>query len=581
MKLSSRFLDHQSSRRLPLHLELLEAREQPGSLLPWQTTWSDLDLSLAAQERDGRQARNYQDQAVQLRSRAEADTVAVVIGAVQSDREQEPGEQPIATPVPVAPAADLLRVAASQPIAVRPVPDPGTSKGTPIMATEVRTGLSRPSGLTMQLEQVTPEAVDLQATPGWFSRPIDFKVVPFAEGGIGIQAQLDWTTFLTGTDAAAAGRAVTLDAAGNSYVTGWLEAGGERWGFAAKYDLSGAIQYGFWFQAQDNLFQYQATEPRGIAVDAEGNAYIGGTALRGIGTITDGFALKIDATGTEVVYGYAHGQLLRSSEGTGIALDSFNRAYVTGNTLPPGYALPQAFMGRYSADPNPNRPMDYAGFYVVRTEKTEYSSSTANAIAVDPIGTFVYLGGGIVPAQLDDTDMFGFKVLGANGAFCGLPLCYAFTTPPNLGADAFEAIAINEAGEAFYSGTLVVKGTTPNGYVSKVNTTGTDSPWAVLFVDTDHAYGVAYDGVNTYASGSANDTANLDAFAVKLDPTGQQLDGYSIDGSGNDIAYALAYRPETGTAYLTGSTTSPEITTDGSFLYGLQEGFLASIGAWM
>src|SRR5262249_13521311 len=134
-----------------------------------------------------------------------------------------PAVQAAPTPNVPQPAADLTRVVGTR-VATPPTPTPVVRTGTPIMAADARTGVTRPSGLTMQLRQAGAESLDLQASPTWFNRPVEFKVVQHMHRNeAGIEALLDWSTYLTGTGEAATARSVAVDAFGNSYTTGWLE----------------------------------------------------------------------------------------------------------------------------------------------------------------------------------------------------------------------------------------------------------------------------------------------------------------------------------------------------------------------
>ena len=139
-------------------------------------------------------------------------------------------------------------------------------------------------------------------------------------------------------------------------------------------------------------------------------------------------------------------------------------------------------------------------------------------------------------------------------------------------------VAVDSKGFAYHSGTLVVKGTTPQGYAAKINQSGTDSVYAVLFDDTEAAYGLALDGNLLYICGRSTEGTNVDGFAAKLDASGTLTDAYILAGNNEDIAHGIALRAG-GTA-MAGSTTSTNISTDGSTLNGSRDGFLTLIRNW-
>ena len=88
----------------------------------------------------------------------------------------------------------------------------------------------------------------------------------------------------------------------------------------------------------------------GLAIDSSGNAYVTGwtdsddfpvvNGIQGHTTIQSAFVSKLNATGSALIYSTYLGGTL--SEGTGIAVDSEGRAYVTGDSGP-GLALKNAY----------------------------------------------------------------------------------------------------------------------------------------------------------------------------------------------------------------------------------------------
>ncbi len=138
------------------------------------------------------------------------------------------------------------------------------------------------------------------------------------------------------------GRGGTVDAAGNSFVTGGyqgtatfgpfvLTSAGSADIFVAKYDAAGNV---VWARSFGGTLQ---TQSLGIAVDVSGNSWItglfNGTATFGSFVLTsagsfDVFVAKYDAAGNVVWARSAGGTLL--DRGLGIAVDAAGNSYVSG-----------------------------------------------------------------------------------------------------------------------------------------------------------------------------------------------------------------------------------------------------------
>ena len=164
---------------------------------------------------------------------------------------------------------------------------------------------------------------------------------------------LVYCTYLGGSGNTGGG-GLAVDASGNVYVEGATDSidfptttgafqttygGGISDAFVAKLDLAGAaLVYSTYLggSGEDSTF--------GLAVDADGNAYVtGGTfssdfpttmgALQTIhgGGSDDAFVTKLDATGSVLVYStYLGGS--GGDTGLGITVDTAGNAFVTGNT---------------------------------------------------------------------------------------------------------------------------------------------------------------------------------------------------------------------------------------------------------
>ena len=139
-----------------------------------------------------------------------------------------------------------------------------------------------------------------------------------------------------GTTSTDIGRGVAIDSSNNIYVTGYTEGGldgnthlGIEDIFLVKYNSSGTKQ---WTQ---QMGTYQWDVGNGVTVDSSNNIYVTGYTTRGLDGNTrfgsyDFFLVKYDSSGTK-----QWTRQLGSSgrdKGWGVAVDSSNNIYVTGNT---------------------------------------------------------------------------------------------------------------------------------------------------------------------------------------------------------------------------------------------------------
>jgi hypothetical protein len=314
-------------------------------------------------------------------------------------------------------------------------------------------------------------------------------------------------------------------------------------------------------------------EGNAITVDGAGNAYItGGTNSNqnsfpdgdGIGMLNgpdntfngnyDAFVVKLKADGSGLVYvGYIGGD--DDEAGAGIAVDNAGNAYITGSTGSGQASFPDgagfgvlngpdktynggydAFVAKIKAD---GTGLDYAGYI------GGDNFDTGTAIAVDSLGN-AYIAGVVLSAETTFPDGDGFGTLGGpdktfngvNDAFVvkvkadGTGLVYA----GYIGGDNFdqgEGIAVDSAGNAYVTG-------------------------------------YAYSGQATFPDGDGFGTLNgpdktfnggdRDAFVAKVNAAGTAFvyAGY-IGGDGYDIGNAIAV-DGAGNAYVTGVTGSTEAT---------------------
>jgi len=270
---------------------------------------------------------------------------------------------------------------------------------------------------------------------------------------------------------------------------------------------------------------------RALVVDPSNPAilYAGGSA---VSSISDAFVSKLNSSGSDLLFStYLGGSF--GDAGNGIAVDGSGNIYVAGDTRSTNFPTLNAFQ----STPKPNETGGNAFVTKLNPSVPSYVFSTylggsakdeANSIAIDP-ATNVYVTGNTVSADF--------------------PLANAFQSTQG---DPF-------AGDAF---------------VTKLNSNGSLSYSTYLGgSNTDNGFGIAVDVPgNAYVTGAtrsadfpvanpiqtANDlsTGTTDAFVTKLNSQGSAL-VYStfLGGSNSDTARGIAVDP-TGSAYVTGFTSS-------------------------
>lgn len=231
---------------------------------------------------------------------------------------------------------------------------------------------------------------------------------------------LVYSTYLGGL-ASDVGRDLAVDAVGNAYISGWTEgafpagsvlgSGGGQDVFVAKLDSTGGMAY------RTVIGGARSDVPDGIAIDAAGNAFIGGytnssdfptvnavQSAFGGGQIShggppaDGFVTKLNAAGNGLLYS----TFLGGSAGdavSDIALDAAGHAHVSGETNSTDFPTlnPLPAQGAVDARGDNNSAfvsqLNSAGtWFGYSTYLGGGRNESANSIAVDAAGKVYIVG---------------------------------------------------------------------------------------------------------------------------------------------------------------------------------------------
>lgn len=482
---------------------------------------------------------------------------------------------------------------------------------------------------------------------------VGFQIAAYDTGKpLVIDPVLVYSTYLGG-GFGASGAAIAVDDIGNAYITGdtfssdfpttpdgFQTVAKGHDAFVTKLGIEGALSLLY------STYLGGSGDERGldITVDDAGNAYVTGDTTsedfplanpyqETFGGLSDAFVIKLNATGTELLYStYLGGDSLEESNS--ISLDSVGNAYVTGHTasanFPTANTAQQTFGGAYDVFVS---KLNSVGNELIYSTYLGGSDDDRGAgIAVDDGGN-AYVAG-----QTDSADFpvtpeafqgFFDDLTGNADAFVSKlnPAGDALIYSTYLGGsdyDSASGLAIDDVGNAYVTGKTYsedfpianafksIKGPSTDAFVSKLDAAGSalmystflggnalDEGFDIAVDDADAAYvtGVTFSSditiVNPVPSESIESgdfdqdvgfiqDATSDAFIVKFSAEGTTLAHAShLGGTGTDFGMGIAVDGG-GNIYVTGTTRSPDFPTvdplRGSFSGGeFNDGFVSKI----
>jgi hypothetical protein len=376
---------------------------------------------------------------------------------------------------------------------------------------------------------------------------------------------LSYSTYVGGK---ASPLAVTVDQAGNAYITGAAGPGLPTTPGAFKRDGTGAFAMKLNAEGTSVVYLTYLGPGAGnsIAVDSFGNAYVAGRAdspdfpvtasayqksFGGSGqSVGDAFVVKLDPSGSSLLYStYLGGS--DGDSGNGIAIDSAGNAYVSGRTRSTDFpTTPGAFQsvfggGMFNGDAFVAKLNATGSALLFSTYLGGDQDESVGRIAVDADGS-AYITGS-TPSTNFPVTAGAFQTIKAGG------LCYSFIpeAPPFPCPDAFLTKVSADGKSLVYS--------------TYFGGTGSDSASAVAVDSGGNACVVgttsSRDLPTTPGAFSVAPNGGGDAFIAKFDSTGSRMI-YSTYLGGEDFeeAYGLAIDP-IGQISATGVTGSERFPT--------------------
>lgn len=393
-----------------------------------------------------------------------------------------------------------------------------------------------------------------------------------------IDPTLTWNTFLGGTGFDD-GRGIAVDWSGNVYVTGFSEEtwgtpvrpyvdGSDA--FVAKLDANGALKWNTFLGGSDGDNGY------GIAVDSGGNVYVTGESSESWGSpirlytgFRDAFVAKLDSDGTLIWNTFLGGD--GGDVGVAVALDDNGNLYVGGKSFLSWGTPVRAFTIGTDAFV---AKLDSSGVLRWNSFLGGSGGDVGTGIAVDRSGN-VYLAGDstdtwgtpIRPYTSSILDAFAVKLDSAG----------ALTWNTFLGGNDWDdgsGIAVDGSGNVYLAGVSTATWGNPiraftfwgDGFTAKLDSNGALT-WNTFLGGSgdDEGHGIAVDGSgNVYVSGYSSDIWGMpvrpymggnDAFAAKLDSSGVLTGNTFLGGSGSDGGGGIAV-DGSGNVYIVGASSA-------------------------
>ncbi|MGH7495311.1 MAG: SBBP repeat-containing protein [bacterium] len=342
--------------------------------------------------------------------------------------------------------------------------------------------------------------------------------------------------------------AIAVDVSGNVYATGHSYDSATNYDYATiKYNSAGMEEWVARYNGPGNFDDYAIA----LAVDAAGNVYVTGRSL-GSGTQYDYATVKYNSAGAEQWVSRYNGPGNADDVVCALSGDDTGNVYVTGYSYGSGTGADYATVKYNSAG---------AEQWVSRLNGPGNLDDVAHALAVDDSGN-VYVTGSAYDV-LTGYDYTTVKY-SATGAEQWIARYNGSGNPPH---DFASFVTVDGPGNVYVTGYSTSGGITVDYATIKYNSAGAER-WVSRYNGQgnfdDVAYALAVDLLgNVYVTGVSGDHPQYDYATVKYDSAGaeQWVSRYNGPGNSGDDATAIAVDPA-GNVLVTGYSFGPDTDFD-------------------
>ena len=348
--------------------------------------------------------------------------------------------------------------------------------------------------------------------------------------------------------------AMTADAAGNVYITGYVNNTASGLDYVTiKYNIAGVRQWMNTYNGPGNGNDVA----NAICIDKSGNVYVTGKsdALTGAFIDDDAATVKYNAKGQQQWVARYDGAVQRGDAGRAITADNTGNVYITGYTSERSGA--KSDFNYLTVKYNTTGAQQWASVYNGPSLLPHDRNDSANAIGLDAAGN-VYVTGmsnGNYSTKLDQ-DYLTIKY-----SPTGTELWTNRYDGPGQRIDEAFALVCNAQGDVCVTGVSTGAGLNDYDFTTiKYNTNGSRQ-WVKVFNDPlngpDLASAITMDNFgNVYVTGDAqlHQSSNADIYTIKYNAAGVQQWATIYDGGDLDHAAAIVLDKKNN-LYVTGYST--------------------------